>query len=72
MFVNCSEISINVIVKHVQHVEIIWSCSLPWDGLIFKFFSAWEDRKNCWVDRRTGWFAMKINIWTDTMPNVTI
>ena len=37
MFVDCSEISIGVVVKHVQHVGII---SLPG-----KFFSAWGDRK---------------------------
>ena len=51
MFVNCSEISINVIVKHVQHVEIIWSCSSPWDGLIFKFFSAWG------IEKIAGWIG---------------
>ena len=34
MFVGCSEISINVTAKHVQHVGIIRACNLPW------FFSA--------------------------------
>ena len=29
MFAGCSKISINVTVKHVQHVEIIWARSLP-------------------------------------------
>ena len=29
MFAGCSEISVNVIVEHVQHVGIIWACSLP-------------------------------------------
>ena len=34
MFADCSEISINVIVKHLQHVGIIWTCSLPGMGLL--------------------------------------
>ena len=29
VFVSCSEIIIYVIVKHLQHVGIIWACSLP-------------------------------------------
>ena len=29
MFVGCSEISIYVIVKHLQHIGITWACSLP-------------------------------------------
>ena len=37
MFVDCSEISINVIVKHVQHVGIIWACSLPGMDLLLLF-----------------------------------
>ena len=28
MFVDCSQISINAIVKHVQHVGFIWTSSL--------------------------------------------
>ena len=40
MFVDCSEISIGVVVKHVQHVGIIRAFCLPG-----KFFSAWGDRK---------------------------
>ena len=34
MFVCCSEISVNDIVKHVQHVGIISACSLPWADLL--------------------------------------
>ena len=37
MFVDCSEISINVIVQHVQHVGIIWACSLPGMNLLLSF-----------------------------------
>ena len=34
MFTGCSEISINVIVKHVQHVGIIRACNLPGADLL--------------------------------------
>ena len=34
MFVGCSEISINIAVKHVQHVGVILTCSLPWVDLL--------------------------------------
>ena len=37
MFADCSKISINVIVKHVQHVGIIWACSLPGMDLLLSF-----------------------------------
>ena len=33
MFVGCSEISINVIVKHKQHVGIIWPFCVHWGDL---------------------------------------
>ena len=43
MFVGCSEISISVIVKHVQHMGIVRAfVSL---GGIDKFFSAWGGHK---------------------------
>ena len=38
-FLYCSEISINVIVKHVHHAGIIWPFSLPGTDLL-SFFSA--------------------------------
>ena len=44
MSVGCSEFSISVIVEHVQHVGVIGAFCLP--GGLFKFFSAWGDRKN--------------------------
>ena len=47
MFVDCSEISIGVVVKHVQHVGIIRAFRLPG-----KFFSAWGGQKN------VSWFSM--------------
>ena len=50
MFVGCSEISENVIVKHMQHVGIIWHF-VCLRGLIH-FFSAWGREKNAGL-----WFA---------------
>ena len=44
MFVSCSEISISVIVKYVQHCNYE-GFSSAWVGHV-KFFSAWENRKN--------------------------
>ena len=40
MFVGCSEISINVIVKHKQHVRIPWPFCLP-GGLVYFFSACW-------------------------------
>ena len=40
MFVGCSEISINVIVKHKQHVRITWPFCLP-GGLVYFFSACW-------------------------------
>ena len=34
MLVGCFEININVTVKHVQHVEVILTCSQPWVDLL--------------------------------------
>ena len=46
MFVGCSEISVNVIVKHKQHVGIIWPF-VCLGGLVH--FSVLEGReKKCW------------------------
>ena len=50
MFAGCSEISISVIVKHVNHIGILRAFCLPM-GLI-KFFSAWADKKIA-----GNWFA---------------
>ena len=47
MFAGCSGISVNVIIKHKQHVRIIWPFCLP--GGLVHFFSAWVERKK--------WFA---------------
>ena len=44
MFVGCSEIRINVIVKHVQHVGIIWTCSLPGAELL-SFSVPWGQKE---------------------------
>ena len=50
MIIGCSEISISVIVKHVQHVGIIRAFVCL--GGLNKFFSAWGDRKIACL-----WFA---------------
>ena len=50
MFVGCSETSLSVIVKHKQHVGIVWPFCLP--GGLVHFFSAWEEGKNV-----GSWFA---------------
>ena len=56
MFVGCSEISISVIVKHVQHVGIIRVFCLP--GGLNKFFSAWGGE----AEKFAGlWFARGID-----------
>ena len=34
MSVRCSEISINITVKHVHHVGVILTLSLPWADLL--------------------------------------
>ena len=49
MFVGCFEISSIVIVKHAQRIGIIRAFCLPVPGGLVKIFSAWGDRRNCWV-----------------------
>ena len=66
MFVGCSEISIKVIVKHVQHVGIIWACSQPWVDL--SRFSVPEWTEKIAVLR----FARDISTLANTMLNVII
>ena len=43
MFAGCSEISISVIVKHVQHIGIIRTFRMR--GGLIKFLSAWGTEK---------------------------
>ena len=63
MFVDCFEISINVVVKHVQHAGIIWAFSLP--GVDLLSFSV-PGR----TEKTTGlWFARGVSTRADTMPN---
>ena len=66
MFVACSEISINVIVKHVQHVRIVWACSLPWVDLLN--FSVLEGTEK--IARL--WYTRNISSQANIMPNVII
>ena len=55
MFVGCSEIRINVIVKHVQHVGIIWACSLPGMDLLLSFSVPGGTEKVAgWIGGLTG------------------
>ena len=68
MFVGFSEISINVIVKHVQNIGIIRALSLP--GGLAKFLSAWRDRKKIpglWFtkeDQYRGWhYVLLVHGW---------
>ena len=66
MLVCCSEISINDIVKHVQHVGIISACSLPWaDWLSFSLPEG--TKKNSGL-----WFARNISTLANTVPNTII
>ena len=66
MFVGCSEISIKVIVKHVQHVGIIWAYSQPWADL--SRFSVPE-----WTEKiAVLWFARDISTLANTILNVII
>ena len=54
MFIGCFEISINVIVKHVQSIGIIRGFVSSWGGLV-KIFSAWSDKKLLGCDLYLGW-----------------
>ena len=66
MFVAYSEIFINVTVKRVQHVGIIWACSLPWADLLN--FSVLEG-----TEKIAGfWFTRNISSLANTMPDVII
>ena len=57
----------NVIVKHVQHVRILWaSCLLRGTGF-GKFFNVWR------IEKIAGlWFAKGISTQTDTVANLAI
>ena len=66
MFVGCSEISIKVIVEHVQHVGIIWACSQPWADLSRFLVPEWTEKI------AVLWFARDISTLANTMLNVII
>ena len=61
LIVGCSEISIIVIVKHVQYIGIIRAFCLP--VALVKFFSTQQYKKNCWIVVCQG----GISAQTDTM-----
>ena len=63
MFAGCSEISINVIVKHAQHVGIISACSLPWADLVG--FSVSHGTEKIYG----LWFARNVSTQANIMPN---
>ena len=62
MFVGCSEISISVIVKHVQNIGHKSRLFVYLGGLA-KFSSAWGDRKNCWVMVCLGVSVPRLTPW---------
>ena len=66
MFVGCSEISVNVFVKHKQHVGIFWPFCLPGGTCAF-FQCMGGDKKNAGL-----WFARGISTWADTMSLVIV
>ena len=66
MFVGCSEISLSVIVKYVEHLGITSTCSLPWADLLS--FSVPKGREK--IARL--WFAGNISTQTNTMLNAII
>ena len=61
MFVGCLELSINITVKHVQHVGVILNCSLPRVDLL-SFLVPEGTKKFAWL-----WFATNISTQTDTV-----
>ena len=66
MFVGCYEIGINVTAKQVQHVGIIWACSLPGEDLLIFLVLRWQKKLLC-----CGLLGV-ISTQADTMPNITI
>ena len=59
MFVGCSEISVNVIVKHKQHVGIIWPFCLPW-GYFSIFSVLGGTEKKYWFAVCKGGSALRL------------
>ena len=61
MLAGCYEISVSVIVKHVQHVGIISIFCLP--GELTKFFSTWGTEKiaGLWLNR--GGSVLRLTRW---------
>ena len=78
----CSEISTNVIFKHVEHVRIIWTEKLP-GAETFKYKNVISfSVKNLMISfsmhggtvkkNARLWFATWVRAQPDNMPNVTI
>ena len=66
MSVRCSEISINITVKHMHHVGVILTLSLTWaDLLSFQVFE--ETEKVAWF-----WFARNISTQVNTIVRATM
>ena len=61
MFIGCYEISIDVIVKHVQHVGIVWNFCQPW-GNFYVFQCLGTQKKLLGLGLRGG-----ISIQADIM-----
>ena len=66
MFVDCSEISINVIVKLVQHVGIIWACILSGIDLLLSFSVPGGTEKTA------GWIWGLAGLLGGSMPRLTL
>ena len=60
MFVGCSEINVNVIVKHKQYVGIIWPFCLPWGTC--SFFSALGEGQKMLVCGLLGGSAPRLTL----------
>ena len=68
----CSEITINIIFKHVQHVRIIWAEKmLRAEKFNYKNLISFSMQGR--TEKIAGlWFVTWVSAQTDTMPNVTI
>ena len=66
MFADCSEISINVTVKHVQHVGITWACSLPGMDLLSSFSVPGG------TEKIAGWIWGMAGLLRGSIPRLTL
>ena len=68
MFVGCSEISVSVIVKHVQHIGIVRAFFLPGENLIsFSVPEGTEKIAGLWLAK--GESVPILTLW---LPSVSV